>query len=57
MGAAETKDEGVILDLDHFTVIHKGAGHGAGDDVLRQIGWAARLGGDEFAVVLPGCSL
>ena len=57
----------LYLDLDHFTVINDGAGHDAGDDVLRHVaqlllaqvgqsGWVARLGGDEFGVVLPDCT-
>ncbi|RYV49815.1 putative bifunctional diguanylate cyclase/phosphodiesterase [Pengzhenrongella frigida] len=52
----------VMVDLDDFKEINDTLGHGAGDDVLREIGRrlastadgvVARLGGDEFAVLLP----
>lgn len=54
----------VMLDLDRFKAINDGYGHGAGDQVLRQMGricgdllrpsdsWG-RLGGEEFALLLP----
>lgn len=56
----------LFLDLDHFSVINEGAGHEAGNDVLRHVarlisaqvrptGWVARVGGDKFAVLLPDC--
>lgn len=53
----------VLFDIDHFKNINDSYGHGAGDQVLRDIGTLlrlhirksdqpARLGGDEFGVVL-----
>jgi diguanylate cyclase (GGDEF)-like protein len=53
----------VLFDIDHFKLINDSHGHGAGDEVLRDIGTLlrlhvrksdlpARLGGDEFGVVL-----
>jgi len=59
----------VNVDLDHFKRVNDGAGHEAGDRVLRQLADAVRqvvrvnfdrgfrLGGDEFALLLPGSSL
>ncbi|MEO8359765.1 MAG: bifunctional diguanylate cyclase/phosphodiesterase [Vicinamibacteria bacterium] len=54
-----------FLDLDRFRTLNESMGHGAGDEVLGQIGdrlrqalpkraTAARVGGDEFVVVWPG---
>ncbi|HEY6876637.1 MAG TPA: GGDEF domain-containing protein, partial [Polyangiales bacterium] len=54
----------LLLDVDHFKKINDGAGHAAGDHVLRLLGAliagrirtadsAARWGGEEFLLVLP----
>ena len=56
------------LDLDHFKVVNDTCGHGAGDELLRQLPAVlqprvrandaiARLGGDEFAILLEDCTL
>jgi diguanylate cyclase (GGDEF)-like protein len=53
----------VLFDIDHFKLINDSHGHGAGDEILREIGTLmrlhvrksdlpARLGGDEFGIVL-----
>ena len=55
------------MDLDQFKVVNDVCGHGAGDELLRQLGALllaqvreadilARLGGDEFGVLLTHCS-
>ncbi len=55
----------LLLDLDGFKAVNDTLGHGAGDELLRQISLRfsrvvphgallARLGGDEFGVVIPG---
>jgi diguanylate cyclase (GGDEF)-like protein len=55
----------VYCDLDNFKLVNDNAGHGAGDDALRQVArilteltrgqdLVARLGGDEFALWLEG---
>jgi diguanylate cyclase (GGDEF)-like protein len=55
----------VLLDLDGFKHVNDTHGHGAGDDMLREVARVAgrevrasedvyRLGGDELAVLVPG---
>ncbi len=56
------------LDLDQFKVVNDTCGHGAGDELLRQLSQMlrthvrrrdtlARLGGDEFGILFEQCSL
>jgi diguanylate cyclase (GGDEF)-like protein len=58
----------LMLDLDHFKLVNDRHGHGAGDDVLREVARRiqatvreidvpARYGGEEFAVLLPETGL
>ncbi len=54
----------LIIDLDHFKKVNDTYGHGAGDEVLHEVGQrilrnirgfdlAVRYGGEEFVVVMP----
>jgi len=57
-----------FLDLDRFKIVNDGAGHAAGDALLREVAnllrrrgrdgdLIARLGGDEFAMLLRDCTI
>jgi diguanylate cyclase (GGDEF)-like protein len=58
----------IMVDLDRFKLVNDRYGHGAGDDVLREVArrirdtvretdLPARYGGEEFAVLLPETDL
>jgi len=57
----------LLLDLNRFKYINETLGHGAGDELIRQLSerltaavrndqYIARLGGDEFVLLLPNSS-
>ncbi|MCU0536180.1 MAG: EAL domain-containing protein [Hydrococcus sp. Prado102] len=66
---AKTKEQQhslCYLDLDRFKIVNDSCGHGAGDELLRQVtallrsqvrtsDVLARLGGDEFGLLLVNC--
>lgn len=58
----------LFMDLDHFKNVNDAEGHGAGDELLREVGalldqtaqefggWVARVGGDEFLALMIDAS-
>lgn len=61
---AQSPRQLVLVDLDGFKQINDKQGHAAGDEILRELGYAwrralrtndvaVRSGGDEFVIVLP----
>lgn len=57
----------IMLDIDYFKQVNDRFGHGAGDDVIRQVArllkehfpqdaCIGRYGGDEFGILLTNCS-
>ena len=66
-GRNESKLALLFLDLDRFKAINDTMGHGAGDEVLREVGarlqkcvrggdFIARPGGDEFVIIMSSIS-
>jgi len=64
MGDNEKPVSLLMIDVDHFKKVNDTYGHGAGDEVLREVGQrilrnirgfdlAVRFGGEEFVVVMP----
>jgi diguanylate cyclase (GGDEF)-like protein len=58
----------VMFDIDHFKAVNDTHGHGAGDDMLRELArrvteatrgvdWLFRYGGEEFVVAAPHTNL
>jgi diguanylate cyclase (GGDEF)-like protein/PAS domain S-box-containing protein len=56
------------IDLDNFKVVNDTCGHGAGDELLKQLTMTlrtslregdtlSRIGGDEFGILFSGCSI
>jgi diguanylate cyclase (GGDEF)-like protein/PAS domain S-box-containing protein len=68
-----TRDRGkryglCYIDLDNFKVVNDTCGHGAGDELLKQLTMIlrnslregdtlSRIGGDEFGILFSGCSI